>query len=175
MRRKALEEAGYLTTDYNLILDHVLWVRIASRFPLLHVGDTWALERTHEDAKTVALAGRFVDEAFAFINGLDADPSYEPVYAHESRRIFAGLNVFAARRLIDAREYRRALGYYGRALKLHPPTALRLWYKGVQAAGGALGLEKLFLGYRRRRRALQHAGQRLRVDENGAGWIENDR
>ncbi len=31
------------------------------------MSDYWAVERTHADAKTIALAARFVDEAFALV------------------------------------------------------------------------------------------------------------
>lgn len=47
MRREALEQAGYLRPESHLILDHELWVRIAAVYPILHVEQYWAVERTH--------------------------------------------------------------------------------------------------------------------------------
>ena len=79
MRRDALQQAGFLPTAYHLILDHTLWVQIAARFPILHVGEYWAVERTHADAKTIAQAARFVDEAFQFVQSLENDPLFQPV------------------------------------------------------------------------------------------------
>jgi glycosyltransferase involved in cell wall biosynthesis len=68
MRRQALEEAGFLIPDFHMVLDHSLWVRIASRRPILHVGEFWAVERSHPEAKTINQATVFVDEAFQFMD-----------------------------------------------------------------------------------------------------------
>ena len=43
MRREALENAGYLSTAYHLIMDHLLWIQIAARYPILHIPEYWAL------------------------------------------------------------------------------------------------------------------------------------
>lgn len=171
MRRDALQEAGYLPLDYHLILDHILWIQIAARHPILHVDEFWSVERTHAEAKTIAQAERFVDEAFRLLPALEK----EPLFAEHFRRrstIYAGLNLFAAKRLIDAGEPRRALGFFRRALALSPGAVGRVWYKLVQALGGAIGLSHLFLAYRRSRRAVQHGGQTLLVDSAGVRWQE---
>lgn len=170
MRRAALESAGYLSRDYHLILDHVLWLRIAARYPILHLGETWAVERTHESAKTIALSQKFVDEAFRLLPALEGEPLFQPAFATQRKRIYAGVNIFAAKRLIDAGQPGAAMRYLGRALRLSPPTAGRAWYKAVQALGGTLGLSRLFLAYRRSRRQLQHRSRQLTVDETGVHW-----
>ena len=159
--RSVLEQVGYLSSAYQLILDHELWVRIAARFPLRHVRSFWALERTHAGAKTIARAADFVTEARRLLDWARDTAPYSEVLAENTPRIEAGFNVFAARRLIDAGEYRRAFRHILTALGEHPPTVGRYWYKFVQAAGGALGLGDAFLGYRRIRRRLQHGRQRV--------------
>jgi glycosyltransferase involved in cell wall biosynthesis len=166
MRRKVLEQAGYLDDSYQLILDHQLWVRIAAQSPVRHVKATWALERTHPEAKTIARAAGFVDEAQRMLRWAEATPELSETVRLHRRRIQAGYNVFAARRLIDAGEYRRAFQHFRTALGQHPPTVARYWYKFVQAAGSALGLAGLFFWYRRTRRRLQHGRTRI---ETGAG------
>jgi hypothetical protein len=95
-------EAGFLSLDLNLILDHYLWIQIASRSPILHVDEFWAVERTHGDAKTIAQAADFVDEAFGLINSLQSVPPFDQVLRAAQKEIMAGLHVFAAKRLIDA-------------------------------------------------------------------------
>jgi glycosyltransferase involved in cell wall biosynthesis len=172
MRRSALEQAGKLSTDYHLILDHVLWIRIAALGPIRHFGQYWAVERTHQDAKTIAQAGRFVDEAFQLLPTLENDPYFGEVFARRRRRIYAGVHVFAARRLIDQQEDKKALHHYVQALQYSPAVAGKVWYKGLQALGGALGLRKLFLTYRSSRRKASHGEQRLTVDEAGVHWKE---
>ena len=159
MRRSLLDQVGYLDSSYQLILDHELWVRFAARSQLQHVRSFWALERTHADAKTIARAGEFVAEARRMLARAGDDPRLSAVMQRHPRRIDAGFNVFAARRLIDAGQYRLAFRHVLTALVRHPPTVARYWYKFVQAAGSALGLAGLFFWYRRTRRRLQHGRQ----------------
>jgi hypothetical protein len=166
MRRSALERAGTLDDSYQLILDHQLWVRIAAQSPVRHVKATWALERTHPEAKTIARAAGFVDEAQRMLRWAEDAPGLAGTVRRHRRRIQAGFNVFAARRLIDAGEYRRAFQHILTALGQHPPTVARYWYKFVQAAGSALGMAGVFFWYRRTRRSLQHGRRRI---EPGAG------
>ena len=65
MRRSALTEVGYLSTDFDLILDHELWIRLAAHYPMTCVDQFWAVERTHDVAKTIARSAEFVEEAFS--------------------------------------------------------------------------------------------------------------
>ncbi len=167
MRRQVLEKVGYVNPEYHLILDHELWVRLASRYPIRHVSDFWSIERTHQEAKTIAQAARFVEEAERLIAWASADPSLSPVVRGAENRIRGGLNVFAARRLIDAGEHREAVRRLWRASRHHLPTVARYWYKVVQAAGSAVGLGGLFEAYRSTRRRVQHKGQIVNLEEMG--------
>jgi glycosyltransferase involved in cell wall biosynthesis len=170
MRRSVLEAAGWLRRDYHLILDHLLWIEMAARAPMLHFPQTWAVERTHQAAKTMAQAARFVDEAFRAAAELESQPLFAPAFATHGRAIRAGLHVFAGKRLIDAGEPRRALVHFWKAGRTSPRVLARAWYKAVQALGGAVGLTGLFLAYRRTRRQVQHPAQRLVVDADGVRW-----
>ncbi len=171
MRRKALAGAGYLRQESHLILDHELWVRIASADPILHVDAYWAVERTHEDAKTIAQAAQFVDEAFHFVDGLRDDPAFTSTFAEHGKEIEAGLHIFSARRLIDSDRPKEALNHFRQAWRIDRRAVLRVWYKWLQALGGALGLSGLFLWYRRVRRKLTHRHQYLVVDQAGIHWV----
>ena len=170
MRRTVLEAAGFLRRDYHLILDHLLWIEMAARAPILHFPQTWAVERTHQAAKTMAQAARFVDEAFRAAAELESQPLFAPVFSDHGRTIRGGLHVFAGKRLIDAGEPRRALRHFWTAGRISPRVMAKSWYKAVQALGGALGLTGLFLAYRRARRQVQHPAQRLVVDAEGVRW-----
>jgi glycosyltransferase involved in cell wall biosynthesis len=79
MRRTALVQIGYLRPELNLILDHELWLRMAAHYPILRAPAVWAVERTHESAKTIAMAARFVDEAFNLVKNLETDPAFASV------------------------------------------------------------------------------------------------
>ncbi len=170
MRRQALAEAGFLSCDYHMILDHALWVRIAAHYPILHIGEFWAVERTHQDAKTISLATTFIDEAFRFIPSLEREPNFQALFEQHRSKIYAGLHVFAAKRSIDGGKPTQALTHFRHAFRFHPPTVVRAWYKVVQALGGAAGLGGLFLAYRKIRRKIQHAGKTLMVGADGLQW-----
>ena len=167
LRVDALQQAGFLPKNYHLILDHTLWVQIAARFPILHIGEFWSVERTHSDAKTIAQAASFVDEAFQFIQSLEYDPIFQPVITRSHSSLYAGLHVFAGKRLIDADEPHLALDHFRQAWQLSPKVVLRAWHKVIQAAGNSIGLGRLFLAYRKTRRLLEHHGQQLQLDEMG--------
>jgi len=169
MRRAALETVGFLSEKYDLILDHELWVRIASRYPLVHVQSFWALERTHPEAKTIAQAGRFVEEAERLRQWAEDTDGLREVMREQERRIYAGMDVFAARRLIDEGSFQKAFGRIRRALRRHPPTVARYWYKLLQAMLSAAGLHPLFAAYRRARRWIRFRGER--VDWEDPDWL----
>ena len=161
MRRAALEEVGWVNDDYHLILDHELWVRIASRYPLVHIKGFWALERTHAEAKTISQAKGFVEEAQRLIAWAGQTEELRDLVRREHKRIHAGLHVFAGRRLIDSGEYKRAFRYLMQAATEHPPTVMRYWYKVVQAGLSAIGLPGVFEWYRTTRRRITYGTQRV--------------
>jgi glycosyltransferase involved in cell wall biosynthesis len=170
MRHNVLKSVGFLIPEYHGILDHSLWIRIAVKTPILHIPEYWAVERSHESAKTVALATMFVDEAFRFIPTLETQPGFQEIFEYHSQEIYAGLNVFGGRRYIDAGRYKEALSFLWKAMQMHFPTAIKYWRKIIQALSGVIGLENLFLAFRRKRRSLQHHSRALIVDSSGTHW-----
>jgi glycosyltransferase involved in cell wall biosynthesis len=171
MRRKILLQAGFLRPEYHLILDHDLWIRMAAQAVLLHVDEFWAVERTHPSAKTTAYAREFVKEALRLVPSLEAVPAFEGQFKKDAHGIYAGLHIFAGKRLIDADDPREALSHFWQAWKLSPVRVLRVWYKVFQALGGTIGLRSLFLTYRQMRRKVQHGTRHLVVDDSGIDWV----
>ena len=98
-------------------------------------------------------------EAERLLRQAEEDAILGPLLERDRRRIRSGLDVFAARRLIDAGEHRQAVRRLARASRADLPTVIRYWYKVAQAIGGALGLSALFDRYRRARRRLVHRRQ----------------
>jgi glycosyltransferase involved in cell wall biosynthesis len=172
MRRNVLLRAGFLHPDYHMVLDHDLWIRMAAQAPLLHVDEFWAVERTHSSAKTTAQAGEFVKEAFRIIPSLESEPDFRQCFESNSNSIKAGLHVFAGRRLIDAGDPAQALSHFQQAWHISPRRVLKVWYKVLQALGGILGLNSLFLTYRRTRRKVQHGTKRLVLTDSGLDWMD---
>jgi glycosyltransferase involved in cell wall biosynthesis len=172
MRTLSLRNAGFLDSEFHMVLDHALWIRIARQGPILHIPETWAVERTHQAAKTTAQASFFVDEAFRLIPQLQKDPAYQPVFSQYNQRIFSGLHLFATKRYLDSKQYQKALSHYFKGFSLHPWGALRNWRKFIQALIGSTGLADLFLVYRRKRRDIQFHGRQLVVDPGGVHWVD---
>lgn len=170
MRKSMLDEAGYLRSDLDLILDHELWIRLAAMHPMVHVDQFWAVERTHDVAKTIAKSAEFVEEAFKLIDVLQSQDPYSDVIQANRSQIMAGLNIFAARRLIDAGQPRSALVHFRQAARYSPRRVVGVWYKVLQALGGSVGMRGAFLAYRGARRVVQHRGRRLAVDAEGVHW-----
>ncbi len=171
IRQAILQQAGYLPTQYHMVLDHALWVRIAALAPILHVGEFWAVERTHSEAKTIAQAARFVDEAFHFIHSLENDSSTGSVITRSYKSIYAGLHIFAAKRLIDAGQPRQACNHFQQAARFSGRMVLAAWYKVIQAFGSLLGMGRLFLLYRQIRRQLMHHTRHLLVSQSGVSIV----
>lgn len=171
MRRETLERTGLLNETYSLILDHELWVRMAAQAPIVHVPEFWAVERTHEQAKTIARAADFVEEAERMIRWAEQTDPIAPLFSAHRKRIQASLHAFALRRMIDAGEYAEAMRRLRRCAAEDPRVAMRFWYKAVQGAAGRLGMAPVFLAYRRLRRRLQHGRARVEVGPQGARVI----
>ena len=171
MRRKALEEAGYLPPDSRLLLDHELWLQIAARYPILHLDGFWAVERSHETAKTISLAAHYGPDAFVLLDELRKHPLFREVIGQNEREIYAGLHIFSARRLIDARQPSDALHHFWQAFRLSPSAAVRVWFKILQAVGGVAGLGDPLLAFRKVRRWSNPQKGRLVADETGVRWV----
>jgi glycosyltransferase involved in cell wall biosynthesis len=171
MRREALDQAGYLPPDSRLLLDHELWLQIAARFPILHVDGFWAVERSHESAKTISLAAEYGPDAFVVVERLRGDHLFQDVIRKHESEIYAGLHIFSARRLIDARQSSIAMRHFWQAFQHSPAAVGRVWFKVFQALGDILGLGDLFLTFRQIRRLLIPQAGRLVSDSSGVHWI----
>jgi glycosyltransferase involved in cell wall biosynthesis len=170
MRREALEDVGFLPVDYQLIFDHILWVRIAGKYEIHHVKDFWAVERTHKEAKTIAQSPKFVEEARRMIEELECEETFHHVFKDARSKIFAGFHVFSAKRLIDAGLYQQAFRHFSQAYRYAPKEVFSSWYKVIQAFGGMMGFSQAFMGYRNIRRGFQHKKRSLYVDLEGVHW-----
>jgi glycosyltransferase involved in cell wall biosynthesis len=63
--RAALDAVGKLDESLHLTMDYDLWLRIGKRFPIHHVDAVWAVQRIHDDAKTIRHYDDFWPERLA--------------------------------------------------------------------------------------------------------------
>lgn len=142
-RRTALETAGYLDLSYHLLLDHQLWLRLVQTGKMFYLPHPLAAARFHAQAKNVAQAARFGQEAYRIVDWIAAQPGLAERYARLRRKIWAGAHRINARYLLDGGQNRAALRAYGQSLSAHPPTALPEWHRMLYAVLGLLGLAQL--------------------------------
>jgi glycosyltransferase involved in cell wall biosynthesis len=149
MRRSVLEQVNYLDPDYHLLMDHLLWIVMAQKAPIIHVPQVWASARYHDQAKNRTRGPAYGREARVLIEDLQARPDFTGIISANSKRIWAGVNRFDAFYLTDAGEHAAALRSYARAFRLHPPTALSDWKHALLAFLSLLGLKKVRAWYDR--------------------------
>jgi len=124
IRREALAEVGGLDPSLHLLLDHQLWLRLATKGKIIHADQTWAAARYHAGAKNIAQARRFGDEAFRIVKWAEGEERLAPAVKRVKRRMLASAQRVNARYLIDAGLPWQALKAWFNALALYPPTAL---------------------------------------------------
>ena len=127
MRREVLEQVGYLSLDYDYLLDHHLWLRIAAERPIKYIREAWAGARYHPSAKNMAMAEHFGKEAFRILDWARTQPKLAAVIAQAENRILGGAHNFNARYLLDARQPARALKAYRQVWRYYP----EFWFQMI--------------------------------------------
>ena len=173
MRAGALKAAGYLPEGSNLLLDHELWLQLAARHPIIHLDGFWGVERSHESAKTISMAAHYGPDAFVLLEALKKDPLFAPTIQAHQAEILAGIHIFHARRLIDARLPREALRNFWQAARLHPKSAARVWFKIFQALAGLIGLGETVVSARNSIRSYKNQPRKLVVQPDGPLWVDS--
>jgi hypothetical protein len=159
MRRDILLKAGFLDPSFHFLLDHQLWIRMASHAPMVYVPERWAAGRFHESAKNIAQAAKFGEEAFRILDWAKSDPLVSPSLDGISRQSRAGALRINGRYLLDAGKAWESLKSYMQSLVTHPSTALVEWKRIVFAFLSLFGLGFLQKQYNARRKvqAQRHA------------------
>ena len=142
-RRAVLEQAGYLDQHYHMMLDHQFWLRIARITNIQHVPKLWAFARHHADAKNVAQAPRFGEEAFHVFAWMQSQPDLAEIISQNENIIMAMLHRFTARYLLDGGLAWKSLQSYGRSLLYSPRIALQEWHRILYSVLSVMGLSQL--------------------------------
>jgi glycosyltransferase involved in cell wall biosynthesis len=156
MRRSVLEKTGFLDLSYHFLLDHQLWIRLASIGALTYVPQLWASAHYHEDCKNLKQAAEFGKEALRIVEWMPTQPVLLETFKIHQNEIVAGANRINGFYLLDAKEYRKAFKSYWKSFCLDPRGLGREWYRMVFAFFAPLGLEKLRTRFVKRRVTLQN-------------------
>jgi glycosyltransferase involved in cell wall biosynthesis len=150
MRRTFYEQVKGLDERYHFMLDHHLWIRLASITPIKHVPSFWAASRHHVAAKNVSQATSFGREALEILDWMEQQPELAPIVESNRHQVQGGAYQFNARYLMDGGQYGPALKSYGRAFLNRPGYAVEHWHRILYAIFGLLGarnLDKVYARY----------------------------
>lgn len=125
MRRSVLEQVGYLSDEFNYLLDHHLWLRFAAVSALHYTPEPWAAARYHPTAKNMAQAEYFGEEAFRILDWARTQPKMAAIIEENEDRILGGVHRFNAHYLLDSAQPLKALRAYRKVWKHFPDFALR--------------------------------------------------
>jgi hypothetical protein len=167
MRREVLLKAGFLDPSFHFMLDHQLWIRMASRAPMVYVPERWAAGRFHESAKNVAQAARFGEEAFRILDWAKSDPLVSGALPRVGRQSRAGALRINGRYLLDAGKSWESFKSYWQSLVTHPSTALVEWKRIIFSFLSLFGLGVLQKKYNKWRKA--RAQKRALSESKGQG------
>ena len=149
IRRSVLDRAGPLDTSYHFLLDHQLWIRLASLAPIDHLSMPLAAARHHPAAKNVAQPAAFSQETLRLLEWMETQPDLAAIISQERSRVNAGAYRLSARYLLDGGQPRAALHDYRRALQADPGYTLHHWHRMLFAVLSLAGLSGLSDWYRR--------------------------
>lgn len=160
MRRSILEKAGYLDPQFHFLLDHHLWLRTAHAAPLYSSGQVWSAARFHADAKNIAQARRFGEEAFRMIEWMRTTPDFSQLLAGHQAKIWGGAHWLNAYYLSVGGASAAALYAYSRAFVKDPLRVMKDWKRVLFTKASLFGLGRLeaaFVQKRRQRFSEQHS------------------
>jgi len=167
MRRDVLWKAGFLDPSFHFLLDHQLWIRMASHARMVYVPERWAAGRFHESAKNVAQAEKFGEEAFRILDWAKSDPLVSGLSKGVSRQSRAAALRINGRYLLDAGKAWRSFKSYMQSLVTHPSTALVEWKRIIFAFLSLFGLGFMQKQYNKWRKA--RARRRALSESEGRG------
>jgi len=142
-RRELLDDAGYLDEDYHMLLDHHLWLRIARKSPIQHLPGVLAFARHHAEAKNVASASTFVDDANKVYRWMKKQPDLTDILKSNRTAVEAMVHRFNGRYYLDDGQRWESLKSYWLSFKSRPATALQEWHRMLFAFLSILGLGSL--------------------------------
>lgn len=133
MKRAVWEDVQGLSLDLHYMLDHQLWIKIASRFRVKHIPSFWAASRSHGQAKNVAFAADFSDEILQLLTWIETDANLAALFEEDQNRIKGGAYRLSARYLLDGDFPSKAFKQYCQAIRFWPSYALNHWRRMIFA------------------------------------------
>jgi len=112
MHKQALDDVGFLNPDFHYLMDHHLWLKIASRYPVQYIDEFWAAARYHPEAKNLTGGAHYGKEAFKLYEWMLSHPKLADISRQNQRKIESGAYHLQAHYLLDSGQNWKALMSY---------------------------------------------------------------
>lgn len=143
MRKDLLVSIGGLDPTFHFLLDHQLWLKLASKASIKYSNKLWAAARFHAEAKNIAQAEKFGQEAYRLVEWMEKNPDLNQLFLDHHNKIIAGAQRMDARYLLDGGKYNESVKMYWQGMKLDFITILPELHRMVYAIFAPLGLKQV--------------------------------
>ncbi len=123
-RRKIWNESGGLNLTLRFLLDHELWLKMASKGKIAYFPQPWACARFYPEAKNRAYASDFGEEAYRLAAWMVTDDKFKSQSVRMKNKIFGGAAWLDAHYLSESGQFAKSLHAYRKAMHLFPS---RVW------------------------------------------------
>ncbi len=151
-RREVLQQAGMLDLSYQYLLDHQLWIRMASLCEMRYIPAPLAAARYHTGAKNIADAQKFGQEAYRIVDWMRTFEGTAAQFPAIEKRVMAGACLIDGRYLLDGGKGWASFKAYLRSIFLHPATGFREFHRMLFALLAAVKLVRVQNVVERRRK-----------------------
>jgi hypothetical protein len=118
--RTAVQKAGYLDETLEMSMDWDLWVRIASRFPVMFVPRIWSRIRIWENTKTSTIFNLSGEDHVATVKKIIRDKELKPISRSMKRTALAAAYARIARIAYESGDDYRFRLFFLRCLLAQP-------------------------------------------------------
>jgi glycosyltransferase involved in cell wall biosynthesis len=140
MRHSVYIKTGGIDPRFHYLLDHQLWLKMASEAKIYHQPALWSAARYHADAKNVALAARFGREAYQIVDWMAVTEPFSKEFKSKRRKIKAGAHWLNAWYCSVGQKYGRSLAAYWRAFWRDPGRVMLDWKRVLLTLASMLGI-----------------------------------
>jgi glycosyltransferase involved in cell wall biosynthesis len=157
LRRDLVMEIKGLNQSLNLLFDHEMWIRMATKAPIHYEDQLWAKARIHDESKNTVHWQGFGQEANTIIMNMMTDSTCRQVINSHYKQIQAGKACFTGNYALGNGDFHSALKELMRALLLYPTFLIRILKQLIILTVmiiGKIHTRKQFNALRRRFRAI---------------------
>jgi glycosyltransferase involved in cell wall biosynthesis len=152
MRTTVLQSVNFLDSNFHYLMDHQLWLKIASRYLVKHIDEFWAAARYHPNAKNISQPFGFGEDAFRIYNWIQTQPDLLKCFIEHKPKIKAGAYRLKARYLLDGGSNWKAFTSYLRSVLLDPKVLIqeknRIMYSFLNSIVNVEKLKQQYLNNR---------------------------